>query len=724
MNSKQNHRVCIKVFALFLLLSLLFPNLDMPGTKTANAMDQNAARALTGEFLTVTNASEVVNGDTSSPAALIANPGLDGISLPEAMMAAEATESYETITFDASLLGAVIDITGGLPFITNGNLTIDGNIDANASPDITIDGTNAAGFNGIDIQSASNVVIKGLAIRNFKKHGVNITIDSANDKDLVENVVLFQNTISDLDYAAVSIMPYTLHDVTLRNIEIVSNTLQNCNGGVSVIAGMGEGAIDNEISGVSIIDNIIDNPGVDIGIFVSTSASVGLTGNSIRDIEIRGNRLLNHFESTILIAGSNDALSHNNTVDGVVIADNYIDSSHVAIEFVTEAGSYSSNNRVTNVSITDNTMVSGGIHFGGATGYGATNNSTSNVLIARNHISASYANGIYLVAGSDGAQNNLFENIVLQDNFVIGSRDCGILLHAHDWNSPGNVTRNVTITNQTLVNNGIGSSWASGLSINSKYVGNTITGVTIANTILWGNGFGDIIRGSETPDSVINSVLADSRFVDTNGNIYVNPEFVEPSTGDYHLQASSPCVDTGDAAGVGVSAKDLDGSVRVWDGNGDMVSVVDMGAWEFDAALMQEINLKGAGITIRNGDKVSVAWDATDLGSIVVGEISVETPFSIENLGALDLILTGTPMVTLSGDHAADFMIAVQPLGTVVGGGAVSFSVSFSPSGLGLRRATVSIASDDSDENPYTFIIQGMGVAPTYSVFLPVILQQ
>lgn len=701
--------------------SLLFLSSPTRQIETVSAYSPALRATLTGELILVTNASEDINGDVSSPTALKANPGPDGISLPEAMTAAEATEGYETITFDASLLGEVINIRGSLPFITHGNLTIDGNIDDNPSPDITIDGIHAAGFNGFDINGASNVVIKGLTIQNFKKHGVNITPDSLSGRDMVENVVLFQNTISDLDYAAVSIQPYPSHDVIIRNIEIVSNTLQNSQGGVSVIAGMGSGSIDNEISGVSIINNTIDNPGRDIGIFVSTSASVGLTGNTIRDIEIRGNTLVNHFESTILIAGSNDALCHNNTVDGVVIADNYIDSSHVAIEFVTEAGRYSTNNLVTNVSITDNTMVSGGIQFGGATGYGAQNNATSNVRIARNHISSSFANGIYLAAGSDGAQNNLFENIVLQDNFVIGSRDCGILLPGSDWNSPGNHIRNVAISNQTLVNNGIGSSWASGLSIHTRYVGNTITGVTIANTILWGNGFGDIIRGSETPDSVINSILADTRFVGTNGNFYQDPLFVNPATGDYHLQSTSPCVDTGDPAATGVSLKDLDGNVRVWDGNGDAVNVVDMGAWEYNAVLMQEINVRGAGVTILNGDLVPVTWDATDLGSVVSGESSDEITFTIENLGMAVLSLSGTPRVSISGADAADFSVVTQPDAMIAGGGSVNFTLTFSPTAAGMRRAIISIANDDGDENPYTFVIQGVGLARTFKVFLPLI---
>jgi len=55
-----------------------------------------------GETLTVSTTSEAVNGD-SSPAALIRNPGPDGISLVEATTAAESKTGYDTIAFDPSL---------------------------------------------------------------------------------------------------------------------------------------------------------------------------------------------------------------------------------------------------------------------------------------------------------------------------------------------------------------------------------------------------------------------------------------------------------------------------------------------------------------------------------------------------------------------------------------------------------------------------------------------
>ena len=40
----------------------------------------------------------------------------------------------------------------------------------------------------------------------------------------------------------------------------------------------------------------------------------------------------------------------------------------------------------------------------------------------------------------------------------------------------------------------------------------------------------------------------------------------------------------------------------------------------------------------------------------------------------------------------------------------------FDPNGLGAREATVEFASDDSDENPYQFLIQGTGIAPEMDV--------
>src|SRR6201999_624699 len=70
----------------------------------------------------------------------------------------------------------------------------------------------------------------------------------------------------------------------------------------------------------------------------------------------------------------------------------------------------------------------------------------------------------------------------------------------------------------------------------------------------------------------------------TYGNISVDPRFVNPSAGDYHLQAGSPAIDAGNNsalqlvanAGVVVS-KDLDGNPREQDATGIGNPIVDIG---------------------------------------------------------------------------------------------------------------------------------------------------
>jgi hypothetical protein len=84
--------------------------------------------------------------------------------------------------------------------------------------------------------------------------------------------------------------------------------------------------------------------------------------------------------------------------------------------------------------------------------------------------------------------------------------------------------------------------------------------------------------------------------------------------------------------------------------------------------------------------------------------------FTITNSGSAALNLTGTPKVTLAGAHATNFTVTLQPTSPVVPAGSTTFQVTFAPSAAGLRTAGVSIANDDSNEDPYDFAIQGTGV--------------
>jgi hypothetical protein len=67
-------------------------------------------------------------------------------------------------------------------------------------------------------------------------------------------------------------------------------------------------------------------------------------------------------------------------------------------------------------------------------------------------------------------------------------------------------------------------------------------------------------------------------WTNSGNNINSDPQFLKD--GDYHLKTDSPCVDAGDNNAPNIPQKDIEGKVRIWDGNNDSVAVVDIGAYE------------------------------------------------------------------------------------------------------------------------------------------------
>jgi len=140
----------------------------------------------------------------------------------------------------------------------------------------------------------------------------------------------------------------------------------------------------------------------------------------------------------------------------------------------------------------------------------------------------------------------------------------------------------------------------------------------------------------------------------------------------------------------------------------------DIGSFEKQ---LPEMDVQGSGQSINDGDSTPNSVDDTDFGDAVVGVETVAHTFTIENTGGGALNLTSSPKVTISGVNAADFTVTSQPSSPVAAsGGTTTFEVTFDPSATGLREAEVSIANDDSDENPYNFAIQGTGTAPEMDV--------
>ena len=133
-----------------------------------------------------------------------------------------------------------------------------------------------------------------------------------------------------------------------------------------------------------------------------------------------------------------------------------------------------------------------------------------------------------------------------------------------------------------------------------------------------------------------------------------------------------------------------------------------------------EIDIRGNGQSIADGDETPSTTDFTDFGPANITTGSIEHTFEIRNSGVVDLELTGSPKVLISGTNAGDFVVIEEPSASVAVNGATTFKIRFNPSAIALRTANVSIENNDADENPYNFAIQGIGsnnqyfpVAPT-----------
>jgi serine protease AprX len=97
-----------------------------------------------------------------------------------------------------------------------------------------------------------------------------------------------------------------------------------------------------------------------------------------------------------------------------------------------------------------------------------------------------------------------------------------------------------------------------------------------------------------------------------------------------------------------------------------------------------------------------------NFGKVNLG-YGIPVTFTIENLGGVNLDLTGKPRVSITGTNAKDFKVTVQPSSPILPIESTTFEITFTPAAVGPRVATVSIPNTDSDENPYQFSLYGTG---------------
>jgi parallel beta-helix repeat protein len=227
-----------------------------------------------------------------------------------------------------------------------------------------------------------------------------------------------------------------------------------------------------------------------------------------------------------------------------------------------------------NCTLTGNTITAGGspdhIGRGGAMYCSDGAPRLINCTIAGNTASH-YGGGVYCTESASAT---------LRDSMIIGNT-VGFFGFAYPVRGGGVYCGGAALIGCTLAGN---TSW--------DYYGGALCcsgNPTLTDCILWGNSGDGIYVSSGSPSLTYSDVQGG--FAGT-GNINADPLFADPDgadgdpatwqDNDYHLTAASPCVDYGDPAFLPLPDEvDLDGNPRVWDGNGDGVARVDMGAYEF-----------------------------------------------------------------------------------------------------------------------------------------------
>ena len=106
--------------------------------------------------------------------------------------------------------------------------------------------------------------------------------------------------------------------------------------------------------------------------------------------------------------------------------------------------------------------------------------------------------------------------------------------------------------------------------------------LNIVNAVIYNN---DSVDGSliNIGDLTITYSNVQGGFWSGEGNINEEPFFAGSGVFPYQLSAGSPCIDAGtpDTTGLNLPESDLMGNVRIWDGDGDGIAIIDMGAYEF-----------------------------------------------------------------------------------------------------------------------------------------------
>ena len=407
--------------------------------------------------ITVTTAADTINGDVSSVPKLILNPGPDGIALREAITATNNDPGSYTILFSETLTGSTIytgaEKNNDLPPLLSGGVIIDGDIDGDLAPDITLTSASELEYPvGIKIQSGANT----LHALELQGYSIGVAIEPTRAITTYQGIAISDMVIRD---GLMGINLGSGPDVNVRSsynhfedFSIINNEILVSQDGITFKL---DNATGDRLDNVVIHNNNISitrkTDKASFGIQLMAGFGADSVENLILDVVITNNTIRGNPDQAIAVV-SGAAGSGGNVIDGVILGANEIlisdtnfsiDAGMLGISLITgepgtdiinlnhELALYPQSNVIRNIDVIGN-KIEGfdgrGIQvLGGCCG--AQNNSIENINILKNQIQTSISNVEYDVTGilvrasnawpDPQTAENVISGVVIQQNEIV-----------------------------------------------------------------------------------------------------------------------------------------------------------------------------------------------------------------------------------------------------------------------------------------------------------------
>ena len=162
------------------------------------------------------------------------------------------------------------------------------------------------------------------------------------------------------------------------------------------------------------------------------------------------------------------------------------------------------------------------------------------------------------------------------------------------------------------------------------------------------------------------------------------------------LLAGSPAIDGGVNSGL---ATDQSGQPRPQDGDLNGSTIIDSGAYEYPGVALPEITLLDGATNILDGSTTPLSF-----GTVYQGQTLTRT-FTLQN--------SGTAPLTFSPPTLPTGFTLLGPLpASLAAGATTTIAIGVDTTTAGLKSGTFNLVNNDSDENPFDFVIQAEVLTP------------